>query len=350
MKKLNYLFGMLLPLLWVSCHPASYRFDSEKNWIWIHANAEKQVEEWRADFGKYRNAGIDAILVGANTQVLQTVIPIAHETGLEVHAWMWTLNRHGDSIAQHHPEWYDVNQLGVSCFDQKPYVDYYSWVCPSVPEVQQHILNQVEQLLEIEGLDGIHLDYVRYSDAILPSGLWSHYGLVQDKVYPEWDYGYHPENIRQFEALYGYSPLNIPDPCADSAWVNFRLGTVTTLVNKIADLVHSRHKMVSAAVFPSPALSREMVYQAWDDWNLDAAMPMVYHQFYGEQIPWVGKITAEDVRAVGNRFPVYTGLFLPDLPVDSLKLAIKLVMDSGAKGYALFDEHAFEKIATQITP
>lgn len=313
------------------------------NWIWIHTKKDKTVAEWNNDFKKYKEDNILGILIGADKYVLDKVIPIAHKYGIKVHAWMWTLNRYGDEEAKKHPEWYSVNRLGMSCFDKHPYVDYYQWVCPSIPEVQKHIIFQVKELLKIKNLDGIHLDYVRYSDAILPRGLWDKYNLTQDKVYPKWDYGYNKSNIDIFEKEYGYSPLDLENPNFDKNWVSFRLNTVTELVNKIADVVHGKGKKLTAAVFPSPRMAREMVYQAWDEWNLDAAMPMIYHNFYERDINWIGEATKECVSSTGGKFPIYTGLFVPNLKDNSLRKAINISKEAGANGIVLFDANSFEK-------
>ena len=35
---------------------------------------------------------------------------------------------------------------------------------------------------------------------------------------------------------------------------------------------------VTAAVFPFPEMSRQMVRQAWNDWNLFKAYPMLYQK------------------------------------------------------------------------
>lgn len=326
------------------CATQEQKSGLDKNWIWIHADEAKTEQEWNADFEKYKTAGINAILIGANEGVLNKVIPLAHQLNIEVHAWMWTLNRPGDTTALQNPEWYSVNRLGESCFDKRPYVDYYQWLCPTIPEVQNLIFTQVNNLLKIEGLDGIHLDYVRYCDAILPTDLWSKYNIVQDKVYPQWDYGYNPANIEAFQNEFGYSPLDVEDPSLDENWVNFRLNTVTKLVNQIADKVHAGGKDLTAAVFPSPKMASTMVYQQWDKWNLDGALPMIYHNFYKEDIAWIGETTAEGVAAVENKFPIYTGLFVPDLEGDSLKKACETAISSGAKGWSLFDAHSFKTI------
>ena len=55
--------------------------------------------------------------------------------------------------------------------------------------------------MEIEGLESVHLDYVRFPDVILGADLQPKYGIVQDKELPEYDYGYHPiarKNLKKF--------------------------------------------------------------------------------------------------------------------------------------------------------
>ena len=117
-------------------------------------------------------------------------IPLATAAGLEVHAWMWSMPCLIDDVIKTHPDWYNVNAKGESAVDKPAYVDYYKFLDPARPEVREFVRDTVRELAAIPGLTGIHLDYIRHPDAILPSGLWSKYGIVQDKVYPPYDYGY----------------------------------------------------------------------------------------------------------------------------------------------------------------
>ena len=57
------------------------------------------------------------------------------------------------------------------------------------------------------------------------------------------------------------------------------LNAVSSLVNEIISIAHSKIKSNSCA-FPFPEMSRQMVRQAWNDWNLDKAYPMLYQNFY----------------------------------------------------------------------
>ena len=45
--------------------------------------------------------------------------------------------------------------------------------------------------------------------------------------------------------------------------------SATNLVNALAEQVHSRNKVISAAVFPGPhSIARKIVRQEWDRWDL----------------------------------------------------------------------------------
>ncbi|MFT5076925.1 MAG: hypothetical protein ACI85B_001989, partial [Flavobacteriaceae bacterium] len=150
--------------------------------VWTTANKKKSNEEYAKEFEKYKNAGIDEVLINTGTDpvLLNRITPIAVEKGLKVHAWIMTMNRPGDSIALTHPEWYAVSKDGKSCFDTRPYVEYYQWLCPTRKESRNHILGLVEGLAKIDGIESVHLDYIRFSDIFLPIGLLPKYNLKQE--------------------------------------------------------------------------------------------------------------------------------------------------------------------------
>lgn len=113
---------------------------------------------------------------------------------------------------------------------------------------------------------------------------WPKYGIVQDQEYPQWDFGYHPAMIEKFKAAYGYDPREQEDPSQDEKWLQFRCDQITEVANMIADVVHSYGKKMAASPFPTPKMASKMVRQDWGKWNLDIVFPMVYHNFYTEDI------------------------------------------------------------------
>jgi uncharacterized lipoprotein YddW (UPF0748 family) len=307
-----------------------------KNWIWTGVDQESTDEALISRFEQLVSAGITGILIGGDDERMFT---LAKQSGLSPHIWMWTLNRRDSFIMENHPEWYAVNRLGESCFDKPQYVDYYRWLCPSKPEVQDYIRSVVETHLSRNYIEGIHLDYVRYCDVILPRALWEKYDIVQNEELPPYDYCYCETCRNKFGELHGRDPLEIDNPPEDLDWVQFRYDSVTSLVNDLAETVHEANRPISAAVFPTPSIARKLVRQSWDDWNLDMVFPMLYHGFYNESLSWVGNSVLEGKQAVGDKMELFSGLYMPDLGTASdLEEAVKLALDNGAAGISLFGD------------
>jgi uncharacterized lipoprotein YddW (UPF0748 family) len=302
---------------------------------WSNSGGAFDAGKWTQKLALYDSLGITEALVGGTPEFLNKLVPLAVEKNIKIHAWMWTLNRPNDTIANKHPEWYAVNRAGKNSLEYRAYVDYYQWLSPFHPEAREYIKNNVRKLMKVEGLASIHLDYVRYVDVILGADLQPKYGLIQDHEMPEYDYGYHPIAREGFKAIFGKDPQDFEHPELSTEWKQFRLNAVTTLVNEIAELVHENGHKLTAAVFPFPEMSRQMVRQAWNDWNLDAAYPMLYNNFYRENINWIGFATEQGVRDVD--FPIFSGLFNSALKnPDDLELAIRLAKEKGAQGISIF--------------
>ena len=185
--------------------------------------------------------GIDGVMLNApSPDDYRKAIPIAHKHRIEVYAWLWTMNlEHGrDSMVKAHPNWLSVNRKGESLANTNAYVGYYKFMCPALPEVREYIKNKVKDYCEVEGLNGIAIDYHRFVDVILPTTLWSRYNIVQDKEYPEFDYGYHPAMIKLFKEKYGYDPRELEDPSSDEKWLQFRCDQITEVANEIAGCIN----------------------------------------------------------------------------------------------------------------
>ena len=233
-------------------------------------------EEWRIKLENFNHGLTDSFLSGSIEET-ERVVDYAVDYNINIHAWVWTLNRPGDTTAAKHPNWYAVNRNGIP-YDFRAYVDYYQWLSPFSLGAREYIKSIMESYSEISGLTSIHLDYVRYVDVILGADLQPKYNLKQDRQFPEFDYGYHPNAREGFKELFGIDPINLEYPELSTEWLQYRLNAVTTLVNEIAEIVHNNEKL-SAAVFPFPEMSRQMVRQDWSSW-IRFISPMLYYNFY----------------------------------------------------------------------
>jgi len=305
-----------------------------KHWVWINPKLSDNEEDLLMLYKKYYEAGIRGIFFEEDSE---KHFRAAKSQKLEAHRWMWTMNRRIDALMKSHPEWYAINRRGESCITHPPYVDYYRWLCPSKPAVQQYLQAEVEQILSKDYVDGIHLDYVRYCDVVLPVNLWENYKIEQIKELPEYDYCYCDDCKEKFKAWRGQELEQIVFPEASLSWREFRYNAITTIVNQLAAVAAKHKKQITAAVFPTPEVARRNVRQDWTNWNLNGICPMIYHGFYKEPVEWIGDAVAEGVHFLNGRFPIYAGIYLPDFKSqEEIKLGMQYALQHGAKGISVF--------------
>ena len=132
-------------------------------------------------------------------------------------------------------------------------------------------------------------------------------------------------------------PYQTEHPDTIAAWRQFRYDEITSLVTELAEYCHGQGKKISAAVFPGPSLSKQLVRQAWDEWPLDEVMPMLYHSFYYGSLEWIRIQTSEGVKSIDPSVPYYSGLYIPSLNPRELQSAIAKSIEGGASGVCLFN-------------
>jgi uncharacterized lipoprotein YddW (UPF0748 family) len=319
-------------------------------WIWTGIDTEAKTQSLVQRYRDLRAKGIEGIFLGGGID--NRNFEAIKEAGLALHSWMWTTNRNELELRESHPDWFMVSRSGKSCVDEPPYVDYYRWLSPFAPGVGEYLEDKASELAEHPLIEGVHLDYVRYPDVILPRALWSTYGLDQSEELSDYDFCYGPHTRRAFLQQTGRDPIEIDDPAHDQEWLHFRYRSITALVTGLKAKVSLHGKALTAAVFPTPTLARKICRQSWDQWPLDAACPMIYHSFYNESAEWIGECVLEDIQAV--QFPIIAGMYMPAFKMPSeFEYALRLSRKQGAYGISLFGEvpedfwvavHSFESL------
>jgi uncharacterized lipoprotein YddW (UPF0748 family) len=203
---------------------------------------------------------------------------------IEVHAWIvtyniWNAQSTAPSQAVHpynlHPDWLTEREDGTQWDGANYQFDQ------AHPEVQAHTFAVCQDILTRYAVDGLHFDYVRYTDSNSSVG--------------NQPWGYHPVALQRFRALTGRTDR--PSP-TDAQWLQFRRDQVTALVRKVylnawkirrsanisAALIcyGSAPAATTAAAFASrDAYGR--VLQDWRGWMqegiLDLAVPMIYRDY-----------------------------------------------------------------------
>lgn len=298
-------------------------------YLWVHGKQERSDTEWKERFKNYAEAGIGTLIIDGSTDCIARLTPIAKAAGLRVFAWFWVLNRPGDTVAMQNPEWYAVNALGKSCHlpQNRPYVEYYQFLCPNNRDVQRYLLEQIRQLATLPGLDGIQLDYMRLPDRELPRGLWGKYRLDMSQANPAFDYCYCPRCRESFA-----------HETQHRDWQEFRAHSIAGLFNALAAEIRSHGLLAACAVFPSPRLATRLVHQDWSLFHADLALPMAYHVFYDEPSSWAASITRRAMQETQGRLPLAPGVHLPDIPPSELIPHLESLHRTGIHGIALFSD------------
>lgn len=354
------LLPILLVLCVISCNPPKKESSGASTpeqtkipcYAWMGGPGKATDQEIESKFADLKQKGIDVLMYngGQNPDTYRRVGKIAKKVGLGFHTWIPTMVQHHKPEIK--PEWYAINGKGESAYDKPAYVSHYHFMCPSRQGVYDFLANMYGAIAEVEEVDAIHLDYIRFPDVILARGLWDKYGLVMDREYPDYDYCYCDKCVADFKAQSGIDIKAVEDPSAVPEWKQFRYDLITGIVNRLTEVVHAKNKKINAAVFPGPnSVAKKLVRQEWDKWNLDAFFPMNYNDFYLEGTKWIGDVTRESVTTLQNKKPVISGLFIcpnpdkkteePDpenhgLLPEELGEAIRESMENGAAGICLF--------------
>ena len=355
MKHFITLFAIIIALVSFKTLNNKEAVSQEKYKIPVHAwmglDKDATDEELKTQFDDLKSKGIDRLMysAGQDPEVYRRVGKIAKKAGLEFHTWIPTMVQNDKPELK--PEWYAVNRNGESAFDKPAYVEHYRFLCPNREEVFEFLKNLYGSVADVEEVDGIHLDYIRFPDVILARGLWDKYGLVMDVEHPQFDYCYCDKCVSDFKSASGIDIATVEDPTQLEEWKQFRYDLITNMVSRLSKVVHDKNKKITAAVFPGPdSQAKKLVRQEWNKWTLDAYYPMNYNDFYLEGTKWIGTVTKEEVAAAGGN-PVYSGLFICPKPEnkssekdpeghgllpEELEAGISESMKNGAAGICLF--------------
>lgn len=284
-----------------------------------------------------------ARISGAKYDPLSALIREAKKRSMRVHAWVncfviWSLETPPDS-ARHvyylHPEWFIKDLRGKSVRDYT-YVEWRRWglegmfLDPGHPAVQNHLMTVCAEICRLYPVAGVHLDFIRY-----PGVLWG----FADRSPPLALAGPETDTLRWLD-LTRYPRLSFY-----LRWLAWRMWQETkpreTAVRKLVAEIKStvqatartRPCVLTAAVFPNPALARYSFSQNWPEWQeaLDYPVVMSY-------TPDIG-FFADMIHYTRNRRPdaVYgIGLIWPNME-DEAVWEIRRVQENHGAGICFFE-------------
>ena len=324
-------------------------------YVWHLIGNNTNLDSLQRDFRAWKSHGVTGVCIETRSmEQIGQAAALAHQEGLEYHAWIPSMLRSG---MPH--EWYAVNRLGQSADIYPSYANTYRFLDPANPDVKDFLTQQYMTIAQIPDVDYVRLDFMRYPDVILASGLGELYGLQDmEGEYPPADYCYCERCVKTFLDQTGIDITQVSDPSQVPQWAQFRCDQITLFVDKVSRAVHELGKKVSVDVFPGPtSYAEHMVRQQWNQWMVDMFFPMNYNDYYGEGQDWFNVVVKEEVQAAGN-IPVMSGLratlhwrendrkLKPSyfgLGPDELKSAILNSLQAGAAGICLFKPSRMEQ-------
>lgn len=280
---------------------------------------------------------------------LASAVKLAHQRGLELHAWVWVFaagnTRHNEIInvspdylgpvLTANPDWANYDNKGniIPIGQSKPFLD------PAHPQVREYLIKLYTEIVTKYKVDGIQLDYIRYP--------------FQDPFVGR-TYGYGKAAREQFQQQTGIDPLNISPSQRDlwQKWTVFRTQQVNNFVAELSATLRQKRKnlILSVAVFPLPEYERiKKIQQHWEVWarkgDIDLVVPMTYAldtpRFQRLAKPWI------------TSTKLGTTLLVPGIRLLSLSNIgafdqLQLIRDLPVSGYALFAAENFNNELEQI--
>ena len=217
---------------------------------------------------------------------LAKAIELAHEKGIEVHAWFnvfQTSSTHPGSPAYEHPEWVCRDQNGIP-------MSSYRAISPGLPAVREYTIKVAMEIVNNYDIDGLHLDYVRWNEhtnnirksTVIESEISSLDGIISDEKLNQLTQN------RSGRYLYDYlHPYSEGIPNGYSSWEHWWRSGVTEFVSALHDSIQSvkPHVRLSAAVLGKYNWSGWQGYGTvfqdgalwFNEGYLDHIMPMHYH-------------------------------------------------------------------------
>jgi len=277
---------------------------------------------------------------------LEAAVKLAHERGMELHAWIWTFaavnqrhntilnlpRNHLGPVLSRHPDWAMTDHEG----SRFHYTSGKVFLDPANPEVREYLSSLVTELATNYQIDGIHLDYIRYPFQS-PTG----------KI----TYGYGIAARQQFYELTGYDPIKL-DPAHPlwSKWTEFRIEQVDSFVGLVSqNLKRLRPELtLSTAVFPMPQRERlRKIQQSWEKWVNKEWIDMLIPMTYAKDTDRLYTLT----NPLLNEFDHGKALLLPGIRLLNISDVValdqmQLLRGMSTQGYALF---AAENLDSRLT-
>ena len=275
-------------------------------------------------------------LQGSGRDPLGELLPLAHEAGLEVHAWVncclvWSgpkRPRDPRHVVNAHPEWVArmmTNGRSMSGLTPRQAEHLHVegvFLSPAHPRVREWIADNIRELVTRYPVDGVHLDYIRQ---------------------PVVSIGNDPTTRARFAMENGVDPLmfnRLPKPeraHMDSAWAAFQMEQVTAIVQAVRTALNEARPglPLSAAVVADTLTALTVKRQPWSQWVRGGLLDRAYLMCYAPETQTVlQQLTTMSEQLGTDR--LVPGIAVYNTPLATAAAKIKAVRALGFPAVALY--------------
>ncbi len=264
---------------------------------------------------------------------LLSAITLAHEAGLQLHAWVnvypaWSGDIPPTDTTQlfyQHPSWFMYDVYGR----HSQLTNGYQWLSPTHPEVAPYLLKICAEIYENYDIDGLHLDYIRF---------------------PAASYSYDPASVRLFRQKFGATPQQRP-----RTWMRFRQNSISAFLDSLYAAIkfYNPKLVVSAAVISNYDLGKKIYFQDSHGWLARGSVDAIYPMLYTDDAKIFKRRLNDFLQNSHNRH-VYPGI---NLDYDDVDGKFDIIRELGASGMGVFsyseltNEHSIKpEIASLLAP
>ena len=279
----------------------------------------------------------------ADFDPLGTLLPLAHDAGLEVHAWMncmlvWS-DPHPPQDARHvlnvHPDWVarlkDGRRMTTLSMHERARLHVEGvFLAAGHPAVHTWLARIAAEIATHYPVDGIHLDYIRRPCA---------------------EAGWDPTTRARFALRTGIDPDRmdrlppVERAAADSLWQEFQQEQVTEAVREVRDSLERERPdgiVLSAAVLADSNTARRRCAQSWGAWVRSGLLDRVYVMCYAPQVQTVMDQLLDYEARLGATERVVPGIAVYNT---SPSIAAAKIKGARALGYPVLALYSYDALS-----
>jgi uncharacterized lipoprotein YddW (UPF0748 family) len=346
--------------LWVDCEGENGTLRSKAKMVEMLDEAKRIgctdviVQVYRGNRAWFRSAKADTtpwreIKEAEGIDCLAFLVDEAHKRGLKLHAWFnvfrITTNAEAPMLKELGRGIAIMDNHGRSVLEYTnfripdPAGRYYElsdetlMLDPGDLRVHDYQLAIIKEVLDnYPGLDGIHLDFIRYP-SILPFPPGSRFSSVLD-------YGYNPSTLERFKAETGLNARTMERNRANcQKWDDFRRENVTRFVRSTKKFITDSGKSVQLSAAGVAFADRAYLsfFQDWRGWCEEGLVDFVVTMNYTDDRR-LARYLSRAAASVEGRTPAYVGLeaFIEPVNADAVLAQLDDAWAAGAKGVCLF--------------